>query len=288
MSRIRLPRYGRIKFPPKMSLTERDRRILEAVYAYDGILSFAQVQRLFFTGKSQAELRLKLLYQHGYLNRLDRDQRRRYTEMVYWLDKKGAELVASLDGTPFSEFTWRKEPRWFQVEHDLAVNDFRINMEQACREHPEVQLESWTAESEFWAYPDKIEYTYQGKKMHRYMRPDGFFVLSTSEHLIRYLLEIDRSTEDNPRFLREKVLPGLAYVKSQAYGERFGHRSGRWLVVTTGERRLANMLSQAKNGEAKGSFYFTTFSQVNPETILQAPIWRRADRDELMPLIFID
>jgi len=176
MFKIRLPRYGRIKSPPKMSLTERDRRILEAVYAYDGILSFAQVQRLFFTGTSQTEQRLKLLYQHGYLNRLDRDQRRRYTEMVYWLDKKGAELVASLDGTPFSEFTWRKEPRWFQVEHDLAVNDFRINLEQACREHPDVQLESWTAESEFWAYPDKIEYTYQGKKMHRYMRPDGFFM----------------------------------------------------------------------------------------------------------------
>lgn len=288
MSKIRLPRYGRIKSPPKMRLTERDWRIIEAIHSYDGILSFSQVQRLFFTGKSQTELRLKLLYQHGYLNRLDRDQRRRYTEMVYWLDKKGAELVASLEGTPLSDFTWRKEPRWFQVEHDLAVNDFRIDLEQACSEHPEVQLESWTSESEFWAYPDKIEYTYQEKKMRRNIRPDGFFILATTEHRIRYLLEIDRSTEDNPRFLREKILPGLAYVKSQAYGERFGHRSGRWLVVTTGERRLANILSQAERGNAKGSFYFTTFDRVNPATILQAPIWRRADRDELVPLIFID
>jgi len=151
-----------------------------------------------------------------------------------------------------------------------------------------VTLETWTPESEFWAYPDRIEYIFQGKKMHRYIRPDGFFVLSTSEHVIRYLLEIDRSTEDNPRFLREKISPGLAYVKSQAYEERFGHRSGRWLVVTTGERRLANMLDQARRAKAKGSFYFTTFAQVNPQTILQAPIWRRADRDELMPLIFID
>lgn len=90
--------------------------------------------------------------------------------------------------------------------------------------------------------------------MHRYIRPDGLFVLSTSDHLIRYLLEIDRSTEDNPRFLREKILPGLAYVKSQAYTDRFGHRSGRWLVVTTGERHLANMLSQAERGNAKGNF----------------------------------
>ena len=50
-------------------------------------------------------------------------------------------------------------------------------------------------------------------------------------------------------------MPGLAYVKSQAYTDRFGHRSGRWLVVTTGERRLANMLSQAERGNAKGNFY---------------------------------
>lgn len=288
MLKIKLPRYGRIKFPPKMELTERDKRILEAVYAYDGILSFSQVQRLFFTGKSQAELRLKLLYQHGYLNRLDRDQRRRLPEMIYWLDKKGAELVASLDGTPPNEFTWRKEPRWFQVEHDLAVNDFRIDLEQACREHPDVQLESWTLESEFWAYPDKIKYKFQEKEMERYIRPDGFFVLTTPEHTIRYLLEIDRSTEDNPRFLREKVLPGLAYVKSQAYGQRFGHRSGRWLVVTTSQRRLENMLKQARNGEAKGFFYFTTFSHVKPETLLQSPIWRRPDRDDLVPLLFIE
>jgi hypothetical protein len=271
-----------------MQLTERDKRILEAVQAYDGILSFSQVQRLFFSGKSQCELRLKLLYQHGYLNRLDRNQRRRLPEMIYWLDKKGAELVASLDGTHPNEFTWRKEPRWFQVEHDLAVNDFRIDLEQACREHPEVQLESWTPESEFWAYPDKIKYKFQEKEMERYIRPDGFFVLTTPEHTIRYLLEIDRSTEDNPRFLREKVLPGLAYVKSQAYGQRFGHRSGRWLVVTTSQRRLENMLRQARNGEAKGFFYFTTFSQLKPETFLQSPIWRRPDRDDLVPLLFIE
>ncbi len=63
-------------------------------------------------------------------------------------------------------------------------------------------------------------------------------MLSTPKHHIRYLLEIDRSTEDNPRFFREKILPGLAYIKTKAYEERFGHRSGRWLVVTTGEKRL--------------------------------------------------
>jgi hypothetical protein len=288
MEQEKLPRYGRIKLPPRMRLTERDRRILEAVHAYDGILSFSQIRRMFFTGKSQAEERLKLLYQNGYLNRLNKDQRRHYTEMVYWLDKKGAELIASLDGSSLSVIAWRKEPRWFQVEHDLAVNDFRIDLEESCRMNPDVQLESWVPESEFWAYPDKVEYRYQGKKMHRQVRPDGFFVLETAEHRIRYLLEIDRSTEDNPRFLREKLLPGLAYIKSREYEVRFGYRGGRWLVVTTGERRLRNMLNQARKADAKGLFFFTTSDQVTPSALLLSPIWRRADRDVSVPLIYID
>lgn len=271
-----------------MRLTERDKRIVEAIHSYDGILGFSQLQRMFFTGKSQAELRLKLLYQHGYLNRLNKNQRRHYPEMVYWLDKKGAELVASLSGTPIDEFTWRKEPRWYQVEHDLAVIDFRLKLEKACQAHQGITLENWVPESEFWAYPDKIEYIYQGGKMSRKIRPDGFFILSTDKHYIRYLLEIDRSTEDNPRFLREKILPGLAYIKSQVYGERFGHRSGRWLVVTTSQRRLKNMLRQARSANANGSFYFTTYDQLNSETMLVAPIWQRADRDEAVQLVFLD
>ena len=103
----RLPRYARVPNPPSMRLTERDRRILEAVHSYDGMLSFPQIQRLFFTGRVETEQRLKLLYQHRYLARPDRDERRRLPEMIYWLDEKGAEIVASLSGTPLKEFPWR-------------------------------------------------------------------------------------------------------------------------------------------------------------------------------------
>jgi hypothetical protein len=283
-----LPRYGRVSQPPPMRLTPRDMRILETIHAYDGLLSFSQVRRLFFSGKSQAELRLKLLYQNGYLNRPSHTQRLRLPEMIYWLDKRGAELVASLEGASIKEYSWRQEPRWNQVEHDLAVNDFRINLEQACRDNPNVSIVTWVPESEFWAFPDRVEYAYGEGKISRKIRPDGYFLLRAKQHRIRYLLEIDRSTEDNPRFYREKILPGLAYIQSQAYEDRFGHRSGRWLVVTTSERRLGNMLSQARQAKAQGIFYFTTFNQINVDTIINSPIWRRADREDLVPLLFLE
>jgi len=284
----RLPRYGRIKNPPNMRLTDRDKHILEAIHAYDGMLGFSQIKRLFFSGKSQAEQRLKLLYQHTYVNRPNKEYRRRLPEMIYWLDKRGAEIVASRDSTPLKDFVWRKKPRWFQVEHDIAVNDFRLDLGEACQKSSDVELATWVSESDFWSYPDRVEYRYNGRKRNRYVRPDGFFVLITPDHRIRYLLEIDRSTEDNPRFLREKVLPGLAYVESKDFKERFGHRGGRWLVVTTSERRLNNMLHQADRAEAKGLFYFTTYGKITVNKLLFSPIWQRADRDELVPLLFID
>jgi hypothetical protein len=284
----RLPKYHRDPKPPAIRLTERDSKILEAVHAYDGMLGFSQLRRLFFTGESQAKQRLMMLYQNKYLNRPNKEQRRKIPEMIYWLDKRGAEIVASLNSLSVNEFAWRKEPRWFQVDHDLAVNTFRLDMEQACRNDSNIQLQTWIPESEFWSYPDKVSYTYQDRKHKRNIRPDGYFMLSIPENNIRYLLEIDRSTEDHPRIYREKILPGLAYLKTEAYLQRFGHNSGRWLFVTTGERRLSNMLRQAKRAKTKGIFYFTTYEKLLPETILHAPIWRREDRTELVPLVFLD
>jgi hypothetical protein len=250
------------------------------------MLGFSQIRRLFFTGKSQAEERLKLLYQNGYLNRPNRGQRMRMPEMVYWLDRAGAEIVASLTGTPVNKLGWRREPRWFQVEHDLAVNNFRLDLIEACHDDAEISLEVWVPESEFWANPDTIVYTNKGKEIWRQIRPDGYFMLATPKLYLRYLVEIDRSTEDNPRFFREKILPGMAYLNSEEYGDRFGHRSGRWLIVTTTERRLRNMLSQAER-KTKGLFYFTTYDKLSSKTILHAPIWKREDRKELVPLLFI-
>ncbi|MCJ7532863.1 MAG: hypothetical protein MUO64_17805 [Anaerolineales bacterium] len=35
-------------------------------------------------------------------------------------------------------------------------------------------------------------------------------------------------------------------------------------------------------------FNFTTYDRVNVETVLYAPIWRRADRHDAGPLFFMD
>ncbi len=272
----RLTIYQRAKRPPPMRLTARDGRILEAVHAFDGILADYQIQRLFFTGRTQMQLRTRLLYQHGYLARPDRRQRAALPAMTYWLAERGAAYLASLRGQTASELAYRKQPRWSLIPHDLAVNDVRIAVLHACQQHPALELAEWIPSSEFWAYPDTVEYRKaNGKQDRRKVRPDGYFIILVDGQPRRFLLELDRATEDNPRFAREKVLPGIAYLKSEAYARRFGHASGRWLVVTTGERRMRNMREQTRLAARHdaGLFYFTTFQAVTANTVLTSPIW---------------
>lgn len=95
------------------------------------------------------------------------------------------------------------------------------------------------------------------------------------------------STEDNPRFAREKVLPSIAYIRSAQYQQRFGYKSGRWLVIATGDRRMQNMIEHTKGllGRDARVFCFTTFDRLRPETALTAPIWHRGDGERLEPLL---
>ena len=272
---------------PPMRLTERDRLILEAIHAYDGFLSDEQVQRLFFTGRSQMLLRVMLLFQHGYINRPNLRQRVGTGKTVYWLTEQGAAFVAGLSGTPLSEFIWRREPRWVQLEHDIALNDVRIAVVKACEASPQFQLREWIPSGEFWAHPDRVEFKLpNGTAARRFIRPDGYCVVQHGEYTSRLLWEVDRSTEDNSRWAREKATPGVTYVLSDVYRQRFGYNAGRWLVVTTSDRRLANLKATTERavGKNAGLFFFTTFDRLNAVSVLTEPIWQQGNESSSQSL----
>lgn len=292
MSNQRLPAYKRSQDPPAMRLTERDGQILEAIHRYDGLLADYQIQQLFFTGRAQMQHRMKLMFQHGYVARPDRKRRASLPYMVYWLAEKGAEYVAGLGGLTLENFKWHKALRWSLVRHDVAINDFRIVIEKACNNHPALRLEDWIVESEFRAYPDEVEVTLpNGSRLKRRIIPDGYFLISDREiNRRRFLLELDMSTVPNSRIIREKVLPGIAYLRSPAYERRFGHRSGLWLIVTTGgQDRLENTKHRVEEvADANANvFWFTRLDQVTPENVFTAPVWYRGGEEQPRSLLEI-
>ena len=194
---------------------------------------------------------------------------------------------------------WVREPRWIQLAHDLAVVDFKFAAEKSVNEFPHMTLEEWVHEGAFRSKTDVVTYLVkdrdgklrQGKKG---VCPDSYFVIVNNDYQIkgkpsraRFLLELDNATYANNRFGLEKVSPGIAYVKSPAYKTRFGYNSGRWLVVTTGEVRMKNLLhqTQVKAGRDASLFYFTTLEKGITNNIFSSPIWFQVGDSHPKPLI---
>ena len=124
--------------------------------------------------------------------------------------------------------------------------------------------------------------------------PDAYFEIvdqvrqtKNEPHRARFLLELDMATYDNPSFGKEKVLPGVAYIKSHTYKERFGYNSGCWLIVTSGKRRMENLMKQTHEKAVQDSalFYFTTLENLYIGNLLINPLWWQIGRNEPVSLV---
>ena len=294
-----------------MRFQDRDGEILETIYEYGGMLAKRQLKEIFWREKSQRamEKRLAKLFNSGLISWPSRDQWRvkPVSEPVVWLGWKGILYIAGKAGyknhIPISSnenqlrllekrlradgIHWLREPRWMQLGHDLAVIDFRLAVEKSVQEMPNLKIEQWLNEGAFRSQMDVVEFetiNRDGSARHekRGICPDSYFVILDEKRKIdksparaRFLFELDMSTHDNPSFGREKASPGAAYIKSDGYKSRFGYNSGRWLVVTTGNVRMNNLMQQTTQSAGPGSrvFFFTTFEKVSANNVLTSPIW---------------
>lgn len=304
-----------------MSFQERDGLLLLAIHKYE-VLPRRHIKRLFWPHASRRamEMRLSLLYHNGYIDWPDDQQRRTQPipEPIIWLGWRGAIWAAGQNGinvglpkkkTEYQMrdlsrklreqgFRWMREPRWIQLAHDQWVVDFRMAVEDGVIKLSTLSLEDWIPEGIWLSDHDVIEYEYVGRggetqQKKKGIRPDGYFSIVDHNRQIkgsniraRFLLEIDMSTHPNPRFGREKAAPGVAYIRSPEYKERFGYQSGRWLVVTTGKVRMRNLMRQTQKDTGPDSkvFFFTNFDHLRTENVLTDPIWYQVGRDDPLSL----
>jgi len=301
-----------------MRFQDRDREILEAIYKYGGMLSRRQLKEMFWPDSTNRAMnkRLTPLHRAGYVCWPTEEQRRTkpVPEPIIWLGVTGILHIAGQEGNEIEEpandgenqqrqlettlrnsgIRWLREPNWNQIPHDLKVVDLWMAIEKATTEEPRFSLEYWIPEKEFRSRPDKVEFELRGQKLSRRMIPDGYFVIIDEERRLRgesfrarFLLELDMATEDNPRFEREKIAAGAAYLKSPEYKERFGVNAGRWLIVTSGETRMKNLIERTAPaaGEAAGLFLFSTLKEALEDNLLTSPIWRRVGKAEPQALL---
>jgi len=325
METIRRPRYHRATQPPPLRFQARDEAILQTILDFDGVMARRQIQEMFWPGKSQQamQVRLSKLYHNGYLNWPSQEHHNTYPipEPILWLGWRGILHLALQRGvllTPLTRLNenqlrtlqqelrvlnirWLREPNWSCLQHDLKVIDFRLAVSRAVTEIPVLKLDRWLTESVFRADPDRIRFSFRGNNGRLITKkkgiiPDGFFELVNVERQqqgqpskVRFLLELDMATHDTPSFGIEKALAGSAYVRSTEYKARFGSNAGRWLVVTTGVRRMRNLMKQTatRTGKDASLFYFATQEDVQKHNVLTAPIWWQVGQAEAQPLPII-
>jgi len=306
-----------------MKFQNRDGEILKAIYANDGVLAKRHLKALFWPDKTwrAMQVRLSKLFRAGYIEWPDRSTYKTnpIPEPVCWLGWRGILFIAGMEGvrvTPpvrlnenqlrqfqsrlrKSNIRWVREPHWNQLSHDLAIVDVRLAIEQSVWQLSTIELENWQTESAFRSAMDVIEYKIRTRNGHMATRkrgviPDGFFAISDKlrreqgkPHRARFLLELDMASHDNTSFGMEKIAPGAAYIRSSSYRSRFGVNSGIWLVMTTGETRMKNLMKQTVEIADSDSnlFYFTTFDNLNADNLLTSLIWYQAGKNAPVSLL---
>ena len=295
-----------VKDLPALRITERDLAMVLGLYTYRALDS-DQLQRLYFPVKDgnlrsrqvHCRHRLSLLFHHGYVARDERAIKPRdgRKPLVYFLDKKGAELLIQYAGIAPDEFDWHprdtvKGASDLFLEHLLQTNEVRIALTLAVpTAHAELVrwVDDKTLRSRHWK--DYVILTNEhGVAQKVAIVPDGYGQLSTSNQdgtqtNDYFFLEADLGTttgwasNSQQRSWGRKIRAYWEYYTSGMYQKRYTTQSLRILTVTTTERRLAHLQTWTERAGGKARFWFTTFAAIKQQNILTDPIWRVAGRD---------
>ena len=202
---------------------------------------------------------------------------------------------------------FKPTPDWLRTKHSIEVADLYF-VARAAAEQAGLIWDEWVPEATFRHDPPWVTYIVrrrdrQGEMVEEKRReklfPDGFFrvlrPVADQEKVVAgeeskpeplgYFVELDRSTEDNLRIVRTKVMPGEAFVLGKSLRKYTGLNSARWIVATTGEERAKNMKLAAERVSARKWFYFCSMKQLRPETFFGAKIWHLTNVEEPIDLL---
>ncbi len=286
-TRKRASRHIRPENLKRMRLTERDKLVVKAVNDFR-VMRQDQVQRLFFPSKNTTQVRLQLLWQHGFLKRyfppvLGGVQ----TSTIYYLvDRRGVELLKQEFGYSgdHSRYSSKKSLNDRFLEHTLGLSEIRLAVELSCQQHS-LRLQEWQDEKAMKADYDRVQV--QNKFVP--ILPDSYFSIDVPGGVLRFFLEFDRGSEQL-KYFKRKIAAYWNYFRSGKCKARYGTNLIRVLTVTEGgytrtsRKRLNSVQKVTKELGANTWFWFTSLEQIQSEDFLTAPIWQLVEGQERMSL----
>ena len=235
-------------------------------------LSREQLQKLLdFPCTTRINIRLKKLYDQGYLSRLALPTVTGAPKALYYLGPQGVSLVS--DNLGIDPLILERNRKHLQdrkvlfLNHQLFLNDVRIAFILAIKTHVQMTLKRWIKERDCF-----LEFhNAQGKLT--ILRPDGCLCLTFRDRLYSFFIEVDCSTMTNSR-LKAKARVYLAYARSGRSEQDFGFKYFRVLIITKTEARLLNLKSTIEELSDR-IFYFAVREDVCQGHVL-GWIWQHA------------
>jgi hypothetical protein len=264
-----LPRFRRASEPPVFRLTDDDVEIVRQLARYRFLRS-THIAALVGRSLDRTNDRLSCLFHAGYIDRpraqLDYYPTSGSAPLVYALADRGARLLIERDGIEFANVEWSRKNREAGrpfIEHQLAIVDFSVSLEQAVRARADIRL--IRPEEIMAALPErtrnarntfsfKVKVAQRGLVRERAIVPDFTFGLAPSDGSRRYfLVEIDRGTmpivRSNPMqtSFAQKMRAYLIAHAAKQHERNFGWKNFRVLTVTTDHRRAQTMMEALRS-----------------------------------------
>ena len=269
MSRRR--RFRRSDDPPQLRLTPRDHKIIECI-AQNRLLTRSQIQREFFGSDSTANFRLQKLWQHGYIDRPERQNQGGVTQdTLYTVTQRGLQLIEFATGAKPS----RKTPSSAnpnQIEHDLALADIRLQLERSARATG-LTL-TWQGEDAMRKKPFRV--FVQSKT--RSLVPDAYAVVEEGRTVYRFFVEYDRGSEA-PIRVQDKLGMYDRFILSSEYMQRLETtHPARVLFVAREPAKIKAFQTNALKLRNPHYYHFASLADFLAQDPLHANIWSVSGR----------
>jgi hypothetical protein len=272
-------------------LGERDEALL-ADLLLNRVMTRAQIQELHFGSVQRCNDRLRRLFDWEYVSRYYLPSAPFGSQALFSLGKAGVAravraIEAQFDCIAISDADVRIQcmrPTLSLLEHTLAIADVYIALKRALAIQDSLKLDMWL--------PERLcreEYDVRrtsGLKQARWRKeafsPDAFFRMSSEDQsiLADFFLEVDLGHTNSKQF-ESKLQIHRRFKESGLFAKTYGSAHFNTLVVTTGERRLANLVALAKKQECT-FFWFSTMQQLR-ENMLDK-IWHSYDQSHAASL----
>lgn len=289
------PRYKPKKTGEVVKLVDRDFEIFAYLLRFR-VLSHAQIQDLFFMSYETARVRLRKLYNKGYIRRIPRNdwvEGGGRVSTLYVLNRKGAEALKTKQPVVW-HYTYMDLSDNY-LKHTVPLNEVMVRVTLAARE-ADYTLHRWRTQADLKKNTIKTQVRNRsGRSKVLSFAPDAYFVIRVPKQSggdekrslqFPFFLEWD-GTSQRKEVIQQKIKGYLAYYERGQYGQDYGHKHFRVLFVAQGSRRIENLKQWTEEVNLPGTrhFFFTTLDALTKNTIFFEPVWYRAGEQNRAALI---